>query len=102
MQGDLDVTSLYQMVRLDNPALGFDDAWRTTERITAAPGLPGSCVHQMPHGHTAIRGDKCLRCNSCPICRQRTGHIEGCQNHPDYFRDCLMDARYCRFHHGEV
>ena len=33
---------------------------------------------------------------ACPICHQQDKHIEGCQNHPNYFNDCRMDAAYHR------
>lgn len=32
----------------------------------------------------------------CKECGKTGEHVEGCSNHPDYFRDCLMDARYWR------
>lgn len=32
----------------------------------------------------------------CPICKQVSKHIEGCPNHPNYFKECLMDAHYAR------
>jgi len=35
----------------------------------------------------------------CPICKQTGKHIEGCPNHKDYFRDCLMDAAWKRANH---
>lgn len=39
---------------------------------------------------------------ACVACYQPNGkHIEGCYYHPNYFKECLMDARYRRAMGGE-